>query len=283
MTIPALDFTSASVWLDTISDDSLSYLKPCHYINLPLSSSDMNDFAKVYKLNYNSRQPNVVNCLRWATHKIKDTVTPPKLSPQEKWDQALALRLILHLVGDIHQPLHCAGKTLPHGSSDHGGNRTKLSPSYPIPSIQAKDHSSAVNLHQLFDAAFGIWPQDTISTQLDISPARQRLLEEARAELMQQHPLFFKRHQSSTVESWVEDGYYLAFEVYQRLRYLPSSAQDEYLAELPSDFIPYFQAKLKKRLWLAGERLAWLLQGLYEARQGKPFPLIPTEFVLNTK
>jgi hypothetical protein len=37
-------------------------------------------------------------------------------------DRLLALKFLVHFVGDVHQPLHAAYKNLPNGSSDIGGN-----------------------------------------------------------------------------------------------------------------------------------------------------------------
>lgn len=65
----------------------------------------------------------------------------PKFSNEEE-AKSVALRLFIHLVGDIHQPLHCAtlvNPDFPHG--DAGGN------AFPL-----KYHYSVDNLHALFDS-----------------------------------------------------------------------------------------------------------------------------------
>jgi hypothetical protein len=57
--------------------------------------------------------------------------------------KSIALRLLLHYYGDIHQPLHCASRytldQFPDG--DRGGNEFKL-----------KNHYKASNLHALWDS-----------------------------------------------------------------------------------------------------------------------------------
>jgi hypothetical protein len=53
-----------------------------------------------------------------------------------------ALRLLIHLVGDMHQPLHCMSRIddqYPQG--DKGGNAFKL-----------PNHYSADNLHSVWDS-----------------------------------------------------------------------------------------------------------------------------------
>lgn len=66
----------------------------------------------------------------------------PKMQDDEQYGQSYALRLLIHYLGDIHQPLHCLSrvdKDYPVG--DKGGNDFKL-----------PNHYSADNLHSVWDA-----------------------------------------------------------------------------------------------------------------------------------
>lgn len=100
-----MNFEQACVWLDEIkSDASYDYMKSWHYINIEKDKT----YVKV-------KEPNVVNQLELA-------ITELKLNGKERAKEkiALALRLIFHLVGDLHQPLH-AGYL-----DDRGGNSVKV-------------------------------------------------------------------------------------------------------------------------------------------------------------
>ena len=57
--------------------------------------------------------------------------------------RSVALRLFLHFVADVHQPLHALSRyTKEHPDGDKGGNTLKL-----------KYHLSVSNLHSLWDTA----------------------------------------------------------------------------------------------------------------------------------
>ena len=84
-----------------------------------------------------------------ATEKLYEfekAIADPKLSES---DRALAIAWILHIVGDIHQPLHASGRvteTEPKG--DLGGNLFLLSP-------EGVPRDQQVNLHWFWDSIVG--------------------------------------------------------------------------------------------------------------------------------
>ncbi|MCY1517744.1 S1/P1 Nuclease [compost metagenome] len=94
-------------WADFIkSDTSYNYLSSWHYVNLPenLSQAGVADFLDQEK------GPNIYNKLNEMIAVLKN---PQSTADQKK----MALRLVIHLVGDLHQPMHTARK------QDLGGNR----------------------------------------------------------------------------------------------------------------------------------------------------------------
>jgi hypothetical protein len=115
----------SSTWADFIkSDPSYKYLDIWHYINFKkgMSHSEMQQFlAKDTAVNAYTRINFLVQEL-----KKKD------LTPDSK---KMYLRLLVHLIGDIHQPLHVS----PEGTS--GGNDIKVS-----------WFSQASNLHRVWDS-----------------------------------------------------------------------------------------------------------------------------------
>lgn len=118
-------FLNASTWPDWLrgyvnskrpEDQAIGkYHKgPRHYINLPLINPA--DAAMFKDRNLDPPQENIVTALADYMKQMQD----PKLPGA---DRAVALCWLLHLVGDIHQPLHCVAffsKEYPDG--DLGGN-----------------------------------------------------------------------------------------------------------------------------------------------------------------
>ncbi len=96
-------------WADFIkSDTSYNYLSSWHYVNLPadLSAPDVYKFLE---------QPGVN-----IYTKLNEMIGVLKNNKSTQVQKKLALRMIVHLVGDLHQPMHTARK------DDLGGNRILL-------------------------------------------------------------------------------------------------------------------------------------------------------------
>jgi hypothetical protein len=113
-----------SNWPDFIkSDPAYAYLANWHYINL---KAGMNEAA--FK-NYlaTDTATNAYTKINWLSEQLKN-----KDLAQDK--KVLYLRLLVHIVGDIHQPLH-TGRL-----DDLGGNR-----------IRVTWFRDSVNLHQVWD------------------------------------------------------------------------------------------------------------------------------------
>jgi S1/P1 Nuclease len=103
------DFISASHWADDLrSSSEFDSFRPLHFIDRSFST-DGTPLPAI-------PTPNIITALR-------DNVRILKTS-RDKNARAQALRLIIHLVGDIHQPLHCATRVdRVHRTGDVGGNQ----------------------------------------------------------------------------------------------------------------------------------------------------------------
>lgn len=113
-----------SNWPDFIkSDPSYKYLDVWHYINLRsgLSETDLKNYLAADTVT------DAYTKLNWLTAQLKN-----KELEQDK--KVLYLRLLIHIVGDIHQPLHIGR------AEDRGGNGVKVN--------WFKDPS---NLHTVWD------------------------------------------------------------------------------------------------------------------------------------
>lgn len=93
-------FLSAAVWPDEIRNQvKYKHTAAWHYINLPLKLT--NGTIQSINSSHQVAEPNVV----WAIHHLENRLQDKSLSRRE---QATYLSFLIHLVGDIHQPLNCA-------------------------------------------------------------------------------------------------------------------------------------------------------------------------------
>ncbi|WP_442589801.1 S1/P1 nuclease [Pedobacter sp. AW31-3R] len=97
----------ASNWPDFIkSDTSFKYLDSWHYVNIPGGLNQQ----QVFQFLDNDKAGNVYN-------KIPELIATLKNKQSTAEQKLLAMRLLIHFVGDIHQPMHTARK------EDLGGNK----------------------------------------------------------------------------------------------------------------------------------------------------------------
>jgi hypothetical protein len=115
----------AANWADFIkSDPNYRYLSSWHYVDLKAGES----FADAKAYLETDTIPNAYNKLNFM---IKELKTNKALSADKK---LLYVRMIIHIVGDIHQPFH-AGR-----ADDQGGNK-----------IQLMWNGEQTNLHSVWD------------------------------------------------------------------------------------------------------------------------------------
>lgn len=113
-------FIEASVWADRIkSNEAFNYLKPLHYVNMPKMATKY-DKARDCKKN------------KCVVEAIKDFSQIAKTGSEK--ERTLALRMLIHLIADVHQPLH-AGLF-----EDRGGNWYEI-----------KYQGKSVTLHKFWD------------------------------------------------------------------------------------------------------------------------------------
>jgi len=117
--LDTLTIEQAASWMDNLRNDkSYDYLKPYHYINIEKGE------------NYTpTTEDNIVNGINNAMLKLNN------MSNLSKEEITLNLLILFHLIGDLHQPLHCG-----YGV-DKGGN-----------TIQVSFFGKGSNLHRLWDS-----------------------------------------------------------------------------------------------------------------------------------
>jgi hypothetical protein len=162
-----------SNWPDFIkSDPAYNYLSNWHYINLKSGLSYDSVKAFLY-----------TDTATDAYTKINFLVTELKNKSLEQQKKILYLRLLIHLVGDIHQPLH-VGRL-----EDQGGNRVKV--------LWFKD---STNLHTVWDTQLINFQQlsyTEYATSINFTTKDQR-------NSLQQQPL----------SDWLFESYQIADKIY---------------------------------------------------------------------
>ena len=103
-------FAETACWADDIKTHKLTEFNNAHFIDRPYNPQGM--------LNASAGLDNIV----WAIQEVEGTLRSqtPNTAPLET---SMALRFLIHYLGDIHQPLHCTSmwsNLFP--SSDFGGN-----------------------------------------------------------------------------------------------------------------------------------------------------------------
>lgn len=180
--------------------------------------------------------------------------------------QGHALAIICHLVGDAHQPLHCASNFFLNKagkiSNDGGGNRVQIDNAPELPA--AMNNKTKYNLHSFWDEAYrgefdAATKQIVLNHELrDYTKKDLSALQKLRAELasltpdpaISLAPIF---------EAWARESNALARDfVYPRL---PRFKYNMY-ADIDAAYTVEAKEIARKQIVLAGYRLATLLNGI---------------------
>lgn len=168
-----------------------------------------------------------------ALNRFRATLRDPAASLSDK---QLALRFIVHLVGDLHQPLH-VGKCC-----DKGGNEVKV-----------KWFGRDLNLHSVWDSAL------VDEEQLSFTEMAAKL----------------RRHTSNAdvvawwdinPRDWISESAQLRETVYPE----PNRKDPKALPELSYGYVYKYTPLMEQRLKQAGVRLAAYLNDIYSSPQPLP-------------
>ncbi|MBV8858819.1 MAG: S1/P1 nuclease [Acidobacteria bacterium] len=243
-------FLGAAVWPDDIKSDGAygespdcaeavhtnafqdkERHRPWHYLDIPFS---FDGTPVEQQCPHNART--IINAFR---ARLAATSAPgvPDLEEEKAYD----LTWLIHLVGDIHQPLHATGRfsaNRTHG--DSGGNKYKIKPFTP-----AGANSAAADLHTYWDHVLG----DAQSTQ-SIGALAGELTTRFRREPGDPPT------DEAAVAAWLSESFVLA-------RYFVYELDKEKVGQadpaVSDRYNFYAQEVARQRIALAGYRLADLL------------------------
>lgn len=200
-----------SNWLDNASHTpEYAYSKTWHYCNV-----DDNERFDTRRI---APDGDALSALRYNIGILADSL-------RSKDDKALALKMVVHIMGDMHQPMHMGRK------ADLGGNRVKV-----------KHFGKDSNLHAVWDGSIlesgHRWSYSEWRDQLD------------RATPMEQAIIC-----SGNLDDWARHTYEIAQEVYKAF---PDGQQISY------GHVAKWTPVIEEQLLKAGLRLAHLLNTIFD-------------------
>jgi len=230
------DFVNAAHWADDLRPFAeFDSFKPLHFIDQPFSTDGTT-------LPTDLPEPdNIVKAL-------EDNVNILKTST-DKNAQAQALRFIIHFVGDIHQPLHCATRvSSSNPEGDRGGNLVSIK----IPGTNGQ--LKTTNLHSYWDGGIGKFPK----TGANFAPPPLSRIGPAAALAIKGNPATnpdLKLDDPFNFNAWADESLALAKDVaYQGMKNggRPSAAYNKKALKVA-----------RKRVAWGGYRLAALLNAVW--------------------
>lgn len=217
------DLASIANWADQVRATSRPETAPWHFIDLPIRK----DISKTDESTYCQDNNCVLNALQ-----IYEGVLGDESKPKAK--RLEALKFVVHFMGDLHQPLHCAD------DGDRGGN-DKL--------VRFKDagkrgHGARTKLHALWD--------HLIETKTQEDPR------ELATELEKRIPKEVMTSWTKGDEGdWALESYQIAkTTIYKGLGPGPQDYTDN---PLPSSYYGQMRPIVDQQLEKAGIRLAFVL------------------------
>jgi hypothetical protein len=247
----AYDSVSIACWMDDIRRDSempfhgkfLSW----HYIDIGIDPSD--PVQSLEPGDDNDIHGNIVQALKRAMVVLKGGTDP--YIP----NKAVACALVVHLVGDIHQPLHCATDYFVSGGQmrqDRGGN-TEL-----VDNHLADDPK--LNLHGFWDSAWRASFDDytgcvVIDRRYNEKGAHDPLSVLALAKDLEVHATG-SDEEPVDIDKWARESNGIAKDfVYREI----TATDSRKYCRLGSGYVAKAQELARRRLVLAAERLAVLM------------------------
>jgi len=198
-------------WLDNASHTpDYAYTKTWHYNNV--------DAGETYDTRRQAPDGDAITALNYTLGILGD-------GSKGKDDKALALKMLIHILGDIHQPLHMGH------ASDLGGNKVKV-----------KYFNREYNLHAVWDSnlpeSAHKWSYTEWQQQIDrATPVEERLLV------------------SGTIDDWARQNVELAGKVYE---FFPPGKNISY------GDVAYWAPVIEEQLLKGGLRLAHVLNTVFD-------------------
>lgn len=228
-------FIEASCWLDDVMARGLEMVVTWHGHAGPYSPDGFLSPLELATISSKYRGNDGVAAIK----KGIATFSNPKAG---KWEKAFMLRVLLHVVGDIHCPMHCIqlySEKFPDG--DKGGMRFSLNG----PKTLAKK-----NLHSLWDSILLLDNLGINSRPINTNTAR--FIEELADTITMAYPKnqFCDQYFEPAIDEWARESFEAGIAAYRGI---------EPFTEPSQEYLERGRLVAFKRLALAGYRLAHIL------------------------
>jgi nuclease S1 len=245
-------FAHMSTWADDIREKRKE-TAPWHFIDVPLG---------VARDHMHDACPAATGCVTSAIRSQLDMLRSALSSNAQKSE---ALMFVIHLVGDLHQPLHAAT------NNDRGGNCVPVAFFTLAPKESANGENFRPNLH-------GVWDTDLVErVDKEHDPARfaNQLAREFRAEMSswKQEPInlddwAWESHELATSVVYRDLGEKIALETPVAVE---SCADDNHVARrlyrlhetIDERYLTHASPVIRRQIAKAGARLALLLNQIW--------------------
>ncbi len=239
-------FIATGPWPDDLKAEGVRTFDTWHYTNIPLNTSRL------------ALADAPVIDIIWAINQMQTVLAS---ETAKEVDKARHLAFLVHLVGDLHQPLH---STSVHDNERPGGN---------IGGNAFKLKGKWSNLHALWDDGCGF-----LSDYNDINPYGEpkeplekkeiKRIKKLAKELMEEYPInYFHNVHELDPDFWALESHKLAIKYgYRGTNEVRDNGFKKWLRpnEEPSElYLKNGQRIVKERLALAGYRLAKVLNRLF--------------------
>jgi S1/P1 Nuclease len=251
------DFTRCAIWADQLKGSTHAF-DSWHYIDTPIAVVAA-EFAPPASC------PSTVHVV-WA---LEAAAASLRSNHSDAWSRGFMLRVLIHLMGDVHQPLHTACLLSPAfpASGDKGGNSVKLEPPVHI------GHVVATELHAFWDAGCGDSGLESIRGEgsncnaADVA-ALAAALDSSDVARIANTPLDGTSAMSAAFHDWADESHAIA----RNTSYSAAAMTDLGVGSVLHTGHAYWAGytatasrSARQRLTLGGARLAQVVNTLYRA------------------
>ncbi|TNV72394.1 hypothetical protein FGO68_gene13626 [Halteria grandinella] len=245
-------FVECATFADQIKEKGMMWQNNWHFVNYPYldEGGSVNDFPN-FKPDPHTVELAIQDIMDWlmnkgdlATNFVYQNVMNHSIGTEED-GRSFALRLLIHYVGDLHQPLHATARVdSKYPKGDAGGNFFKL-----------PEYLGAKNLHSVWDSVMYLWTStppmpfsygDWVSFSMNTT-----LIEE-------KHKITPGEWKNLDIHQWALES----FEISKASVY-PGIKEGE---ALPDEYIAKNQDIIQRQIVLGGLRLSNIIQTIFQVQ-----------------
>ncbi|WP_167449245.1 S1/P1 nuclease [Mesorhizobium hawassense] len=169
-----VSLASVASWADDYRADSHKETSNWHFIDIPLATKpgDASASTTAYDPARDCKDNASFGvCLMRALPAQEQILADPAKSDEERWQ---ALAFVIHLVGDLSQPLHCVER-MDGSQGDQGGNTLTVSFNVYRPKPDGSTYRDLTTFHAVWDSSLILfkyydWGKVALDIETDVIP-----------------------------------------------------------------------------------------------------------------